>query len=454
MAKRIKSISAARHLTVIFLLTLCLAGMLVFTYLQGTHISAIQAPLTNAASKIKLEATLAHLKFEEILSGDVAHRPEIVWRHLDASTWYAQAMLDGGNNDEGNYVPIEDAALRQDIRDILVQLKTFRDIAEQRLLDGRDSRYDTERFDGSYQTLMSEADDVERDLRHAMRQELNDFQHLEITLIFLCVFSGSFVAWELRSFIGQINADVNEIRNAQQELEKSNHDLASFAYIASHDLREPLRKIQAFGDRLLDRESDNLSARGKDYAQRMQKSASRMQDLIEALLNYSRIGTRGEEFTPTDLNKVMQEAMEDLNLRIRETGCVVKADKLPEIDADSIQMRQVFQNLIANAIKFRRQGVPPRIEISARVHARHCSLVFRDNGIGFEPEYAERIFGVFQRLHGRDAYEGAGIGLSICQKTIERHGGSIVAEGMLGEGAVFTISLPLRQRDAGEGRHA
>jgi len=442
-----KNISAARHLITITFLTLILTGMLILTYLQGTRLVNVYGPQIDAAMKIKMDATLAHLKLEEALNSDMTQNMDAAWQLLNASIWYAHAILEGDSNDENTYLPIADANLRSNIREILAQLNAFRHTAGMRLKNGHASTIDVQHFHSSYETLLAEANHVETGLHQAMRKELKRFQDLEIALVFLCLFSGGFVAWELQYFIRQINTDMQEIMVAKNELALSNRELASFAYVASHDLREPLRKIQAFGDRLQDKESDNLSKRGKDYVQRMQNAAARMKDLIEALLNLSRIGTAGETFARTDLNAVMHDVLEDLEERITETNGRIDIADLPEIDADSTQIRQLFQNLISNALKFRRTDVAPEIQVSAKTADGMCILTFTDNGIGFEPEYSERIFGVFQRLHGRDAFEGTGIGLSICRKTAERHGGSIVAEGRLGDGATFILTLPIRQRE-------
>jgi signal transduction histidine kinase len=232
-----------------------------------------------------------------------------------------------------------------------------------------------------------------------------------------------------------------ELANAA--LLASNRELQDFAYVASHDLQEPLRKIKTFGDLLRIEGSENLDRQSADYLDRMQSSASRMTDLISGLLEYSRIKTRGQPFECIDLNEVMDSVLSDLEVSVQESNARIEVDSLPEIEADPVQMRQLFQNLISNALKFRKADMAPHVRISAAQEKDGLwCLTFRDNGIGFESEHAERIFSPFQRLHSRGDYEGTGMGLAICRRIVERHNGRIDAEGRLGEGATFVVHLP------------
>ncbi|MFO0845598.1 MAG: ATP-binding protein [Gemmataceae bacterium] len=241
-----------------------------------------------------------------------------------------------------------------------------------------------------------------------------------------------------------------ELAALNEALVRSNKDLEEFAYVASHDLQEPLRKIQSFGERLTTRCRAGLDDLGRDCVQRMNSAAARMQRLIHDLLMFSRVSTNAQPPGPVDLNKVAREALSDLEQRVQETGGKVHLGSLPNIRADATQMRQLLQNLIGNALKFHRPGVPPEVSVAGRIvrtpkegNCSYCELIVRDNGIGFAPTYAERIFQVFQRLHGRGQYEGTGVGLAICRKIVERHGGSIVADSVPGQGATFTIQLPV-----------
>jgi signal transduction histidine kinase len=238
------------------------------------------------------------------------------------------------------------------------------------------------------------------------------------------------------------------------ELLRSNQDLEKFAYVASHDLQEPLRKIQAFGDRLKQKAGDSLDATGRDYVDRMQSSAARMRTLITDLLTFSRVSTQGRAFAEVDLAEIVQGVVSDLETRLDACDGQIDVGPLPRLFADPTQMRQLFQNLLSNALKFRKPDVRPVVSIRATSASDLTSLAVppppttgwritvTDNGIGFDPVYAERIFELFQRLHGRGEYEGTGIGLAVCRKIVERHGGRIVAHGRPDEGSQFVIDLP------------
>ena len=244
-------------------------------------------------------------------------------------------------------------------------------------------------------------------------------------------------------------------------LARSNRELQDFASVASHDLQEPLRKIQAFGDRLKAKCGDALSGEGRDYLERMQHAAGRMQTLINDLLTFSRVATKGQPFAPVDLNVIAREVISDLEVRIEQTRGRVEVGELMTVEADPSQMRQLLQNLIGNALKFGKEGTPPAVDVTCQPASptRHldggnfkremCQLFVTDNGIGFEEKYLEKIFTVFQRLHGRGAYEGTGVGLAVCRRIAERHGGSITARSTPGAGATFVVTLPVKQNGGG-----
>jgi PAS domain S-box-containing protein len=237
-------------------------------------------------------------------------------------------------------------------------------------------------------------------------------------------------------------------------LARSNKELEDFASIASHDLQEPLRKIQAFGDRLKGKWAEVLGPQGLDYLERMQHAAGRMQTLITDLLSFSRVTTKANPFVQVDLAKVANEVVSDLEIRITQVGGKVEIDDLPIIEADPTQMRQLFQNLIGNAMKFHKKDEPPLVHIQSQyVNGDHTSdsqdrwirLTVSDNGIGFDEKYVEKIFSIFQRLHSHSEYEGTGVGLAICQKIAARHYGRITAESTFGKGTNFIITLPTVQ---------
>lgn len=236
------------------------------------------------------------------------------------------------------------------------------------------------------------------------------------------------------------------IRQFAETLERSNRELQEFAFVVSHDLQEPLRKIQTFGDRLMVRNGEALDETGRDFVERIQSAAERSRLLIDDLLMFSRLSAAEKVFERVDLNSVVKGVVSDLEVLIEQVAGRVEVGALPVIDAHPTQMRQLLQNLIGNALKFRRSDVAPVVDISAEVKAGQAHVSIADNGIGFDEKYAERIFQVFKRLVGREEYEGSGIGLSVCRKIVEWHGGSISATSTPGVGSVFLVSLPLRQR--------
>jgi signal transduction histidine kinase len=232
-------------------------------------------------------------------------------------------------------------------------------------------------------------------------------------------------------------------RHSQEELARSNKDLEQFAYVASHDLQEPLRMVATYTQLLAERYQGKLDPDADKYIHYAVDGALRMQKLVQDLLAFSRVGRQGLALENTDCSAVLQIAMKNLETTIRESGAAVQASQLPRLMADSSQLMQVFQNLIGNAIKFR-GSEPPLIRISADATAKEWVISVADNGIGIAPEHAENVFVIFRRLHTRAEYPGNGIGLSICKKIIEQHGGRIWVESEIGHGSVFKFSLPIR----------
>jgi PAS domain S-box-containing protein len=260
--------------------------------------------------------------------------------------------------------------------------------------------------------------------------------------------------------------DITERRRSEEtlsqkmnELARSNAELEQFAFVASHDLQEPLRKIQAFGDRLKTKCEKIELGEGRDYLERMQNAAARMQVLINDLLAFSRVIRSSQPFVPVDLNAVTKEVLGDLEVRIEKNGARVEVGELPTLDADPTQMRQLIQNLLSNALKFQPPNAQPIVKITSRkidppawsqsasgekdsTNGASCEISVEDNGIGFDEKHLEKIFAVFQRLHGRTEYEGTGVGLAVCRRIADRHGGSIGAKSQPGKGATFIVTLP------------
>ncbi len=246
-----------------------------------------------------------------------------------------------------------------------------------------------------------------------------------------------------------------ELEQANTALRRSNRELQDFAYAASHDLQEPLRKIRAFAGLMRADYEGLVDETGAYYLDRMQDGAQRMTRLITDLLALSRVATRGQSFVVVELNEIVAGVLSDLEYEAGETRGGITVDALPSINADPIQMRQLFQNLIGNALKFHRLDVPPAVQVTAVVESSDvlspgrvqplCRITVQDNGIGFDEKYRERIFSPFQRLHGRSEYPGTGIGLAICRRIVERHHGTITATAVPDQGATFVITLPVSQ---------
>ncbi len=251
--------------------------------------------------------------------------------------------------------------------------------------------------------------------------------------------------------------DITERKRAEEtlsqkaaELVRSNAELEQFAFVASHDLQEPLRKIQAFGDRVKTKCEGKQSTEVRDYLARMQSAAARMQTLINDLLAFSRVIRSSQPFVPVDLAGITRDVLGDLEVRIEQTRAKVELGNLPTVDADPLQMRQLMLNLISNALKFQPPGGTPVIKIEGKTVTAasgesYAEVTIQDNGIGFDEKYLDKIFAVFQRLHGRAEYEGTGVGLAVCRRITDRHGGNITAKSKPGQGAMFVITLPLHQ---------
>ncbi len=294
------------------------------------------------------------------------------------------------------------------------------------------------------------------DDREFITQNLKSLNELNKSCNYVCRFKTSDNSYRWLNWYAVIEedkiyaaaSDITEIKTTElhlketlERLRESNKELEQFAYIASHDLQEPLRMVSSFLQLLEKRYSEKLDERGTNYISYAVDGSNRMQQLIKDLLAFSRIGTRGKEFEPTDLNAVLEQVKKNLHASIEQSGAIIKTTKLPQIHADATQIVQLLQNLIGNAIKFQGKN-PPIIRISTNRTRKYHEILVTDNGIGISKEYTQRIFEIFQRLHTRDEYEGTGIGLAICKKIMERHNGTINLESILGTGSTFILRFP------------
>ena len=246
---------------------------------------------------------------------------------------------------------------------------------------------------------------------------------------------------ELRALDHELKRHIEEIKHANAELERSNKELEQFAYVASHDLQEPLRVISGYTQLLQRRYREQLDGNAVEYIEFAVDGAKRMQNLINDLLTFSRVSLRAKAFTPVNLADVLRIASANLRTALDESHGVVESVPLPEVSGDKTQLVQLFQNLIGNSLKFRREGIAPKIKIEAQKRGDFWEFSISDNGIGIPPQYAEKIFVIFQRLHNRDMYPGTGIGLALCKKIVERHGGEIWLDQQIQEGACFRFTL-------------
>jgi light-regulated signal transduction histidine kinase (bacteriophytochrome) len=244
------------------------------------------------------------------------------------------------------------------------------------------------------------------------------------------------------------------------QLERNNHELQDFAYVASHDLQEPLRKIVVFGERLKEKNADKFDTQSKEYLERMQKAGGRMQILINDLLTYSRLTTKAQPFAPVNLAEIAADVAVSLKDQIEMAKARIETGALPVIDAEALQMHLLLQNVIGNALKFRRLEEPPVVKVEAQIlpdsaapEKKLCRLTVSDNGIGFEEKYVDRIFNVFQRLHTRSEYEGTGMGLAVVRKIARYHGGDVTATSKPGEGSTFIVTIPAAHPECVEDTH-
>ncbi len=237
-----------------------------------------------------------------------------------------------------------------------------------------------------------------------------------------------------------------DLSRAVTKLESMNQELQEFAFVASHDLQEPLRKIQSFGDMLVRKHKEALNPEAQDYIGRIGKGANRMSELLRALLNFSRTGSSELNYEPVSLTEVAKDAASDLEFRITQAKGRVEISELPTVDADAALLRQLFQNVISNSIKDRKESEPPSVKIYGKIADAACQVFIEDNGIGFDEAYCQKIFQPFQRLHGRSSpYSGTGMGLAICRKIVARHNGDIAVKSIPGKGATFIVTLPVKQ---------
>lgn len=312
-----------------------------------------------------------------------------------------------------------------------------------RFLQGKDT-------DRQTVTKMRAAINQKKDIRLIVKNYRKNGQPFWNDLVMSPVFDAG---GDLTHFVG-LQLDVSDrvnfeqqLRSSQRELQRSNKELEQFTYAASHDLQEPLRMVSSYLQLIEKRYADRLDEDGLAFIAFASEGAQRMQALVNDLLTLSRVRTAARNFRDEDLNDILEVVLLNLQAAIRESGAEITHDTLPRLQVDRTQIMQLLQNLLSNAIKYRHPNRPPRLHIAVERQRQAYSFTVSDNGIGIEPQYRERIFGVFQRLHTRSEYPGTGVGLAICGKIIERHNGRITVESEPGKGSRFIFTLPTKQKE-------
>jgi light-regulated signal transduction histidine kinase (bacteriophytochrome) len=243
----------------------------------------------------------------------------------------------------------------------------------------------------------------------------------------------------------EVRKRTHELKESNLSLQRSNTELQQFAHVASHDLKEPLRKIKIFTGRIANDQDNILSEQSRGYISKVNSAADRMFVMIEGVLNYSVMNASEQRIEPVSVEEIIRHIRIDLELPVASANATIRFDKLPVVEGSSVLLYQLFYNLINNSLKFAKQGVPAEISISAKTGETATEICVKDNGIGFDQQFSKKIFDSFIRLNSKDQFEGTGLGLSLCKRIAERHGGDIKAIGVPGEGASFIIILPLRQ---------
>ena len=368
---------------------------------------------------------------------DITER-KLAERRLQEQQYYARSLL------EASLDPLVTISREGKITDVNRATETITEVARDRLIGSDFCDYFTEprKARDGYQQVFAKGmvQDYALAIRHISGQVIDVLYNATLFRSEAGEIKGVFAA--ARDVTKQKRAESEAQRN-MEELERSNAELQDFASIASHDLQEPLRKVLAFGEHLKEHSGDKLDDLGRDFLARMQNAAQRMSGLIDALLEYSRVATRALPFQLVDMLAVVFGVVADMEERIAKSHARIEVAAMPQVMADPMQVRQLVQNLVGNALKFQRPGTRPHVVIEGRTTGRGWSEIsVRDNGIGFEEKYLDRIFRPFQRLHGRTEYEGSGMGLAICRKVVARHEGTITAHSAPGEGSTFVVTLP------------
>jgi signal transduction histidine kinase len=434
-------------------------------FLLGDRLVSLDAPIVNTVTRIKMEAAITGLMVEEVLSDGIIAGFEDNWNPLNAAVADLRRLTEEQTDWKTALLPFHKLGYQKIIDEVEKKRVDWSTRAKRRAKEGDHSLVLTDakrQYQSAFSEFMALVDRLDRLFQKNLDKNRNRFQQIQWVLFCSCLaltFLGGAVLYRFES---QRSRHLQELiltgerlaaeaqghmRTAQklakktEEMERSNKDLQQFAYVASHDLQEPLRMVSSYVQLLQRRYKGRLDADADDFIGFAVDGATRMQHLIQGLLSYSRINTHGNLPSPTDIGEVLHQVITNLGLAIDESGARITHESLPVVEADGTQLVQLFQNLVANAIKFC-SALPPQVHVSVDREDPYWLFSVRDNGIGLDPDYDDRIFTIFQRLHTRLDYPGTGIGLAICKRIVERHGGSIWVKSAPGEGSTFYFTLP------------
>jgi signal transduction histidine kinase len=436
-------------------------------FLLGDRLVSLDAPMVNAVTRIKMEAAITGLVVEQVLSEGIVGGLEDNWRPLDRAVAALRRLTEQQTDWKTAFLPFQKIGYQKIIDEVAARKVVWVTRALHRSKEGDQSLVLTDAkkaYQSAFSEFMAIVDRLDNLLRKNLDSNTKRFHQIQWALIYICLlltFLGAAVLYRFESQRSRYLKELfhtgerlaaeaeDHMRTARklavrtEEMERSNKDLQQFAYVASHDLQEPLRMVSSYVQLLQRRYQGKLDDDADDFIGFAVDGATRMQNLIQGLLSYSRINTHGNPLSLTDIEEVFGQVLTNLALAIAESGAKITHESLPKVEADATQLVQLFQNLIANAIKFCNRR-PPQIHVTAKRKASDWVFSIRDNGIGLDPDYADRIFTIFQRLHSRMDYPGTGLGLAICKRIVERHGGSIWVTSTPGQGATFHFTLPAR----------
>ncbi|MGB5158195.1 MAG: ATP-binding protein [Desulfobacterales bacterium] len=450
--------------SLIVLIGMLITGIAGYGFYTEEKMNTVFMPLVNDATAARQEAKIAGMMFEETISTGIVWDFEANWNSLDREVRQLRTRLDKARSPGLIFLPFYISSEQLKIEDIESKLAGLKKLAKERMLNkgGSILNFDTnQQYRKVYTEMLSLLNNMEIRLRLLTKENLIRFRYTQIFLLCACFLLSVAACFMFFIFERRRAHDLSSLFQAKEviakemlarkqtetelverskELERSNRDLEQFSYIISHDLQEPLRMITSYIQLLTRRYKSKIDADAEEFFGFVTDGASRMQMMIKALLDYSRVGTRAKPLSLVKPGNIVDLVLENLRVSIDESRAAITCDPLPMVLADESQLIQLFQNLISNAIKFAGQ-LPPCIHISAVEKSGNWVFSVKDNGIGIDPGFYERIFTIFQRLHTIAEYPGTGIGLSVCRKIVERHGGRIWVSSVPNEGATFFFTL-------------